>query len=72
MESVPRAAVGDLILIEGHHVGEARRRGEILEILGTAGHTHYRVRWEDDHETLFYPSNDAVIQHAQQPKPVPR
>jgi len=55
------AAVGDVIVIEGHHVGDARRAGEILEVLGSPGHEHYRVRWDDDRETVFYPSSDATI-----------
>jgi len=43
-----RAHVGDLVIVEGHRVGEARRIGEILEVLGEAGHEQYRVRWDDD------------------------
>lgn len=66
-----RADVGDLIVIEGHRVGESRRTGEILEVLGDAGHEHYRVRWEDGSETLFYPSNDAVVRHVQHPEEEP-
>jgi hypothetical protein len=54
---------GDLVVVEGHRVGEGRRIGEILEVLGTPGHVHYRVRWDDDHESVFYPSSDAIIQH---------
>ncbi len=38
--------------------------GEILEVLGKAGHEHYRVRWETDRESVFYPSSDSTIQHA--------
>ena len=63
-ESSATARAGDLIVIHEHHVGESRRIGEILEVLGEPGHTHYRVRWDDDRETIFYPSNDAVIQPA--------
>ena len=55
------AAVGDVIVIEGHHVGDSRRTGEIREVLGSPGHQHYRVRWDDDRETVFYPSSDATI-----------
>ena len=44
-----------------HHVGESERIGEILEVLGDAEHPHFRVRWDDDRETIFYPSNDSVI-----------
>jgi len=53
-EDSPRAHVGDLVIVEGHRLGEARRIGEILEVLGEAGHEHYRVRWDDDHESMFY------------------
>lgn len=55
---------GDLIIVEGHHTGEPKRVGEIAEVLGSPEHEHYRVRWEDGHETIFYPSNDARIQPA--------
>ena len=55
---------GDLVVVEGHRVGEGRRIGEILEVLGSSDHEHYRVRWDDDHESVFYPSSDAIIQHA--------
>ena len=55
---------GDLIVIEAHHVGGGHRTGEILEVLGESGHEHYRVRWDDGAETVFYPSNDARIEHA--------
>ena len=56
------AAIGDVIMIGGHHVGEGRRMGEILEVIGDPDNEHYRVRWEDGRETLFYPSTDATIQ----------
>ena len=56
---------GDLIVVDGHRVGEGRRIGEILEVFVTNSHEHYRVRWDDDHESLFYPSSDAMVQHRQ-------
>ena len=55
------ARVGDVIEITGHRVGAAPRTGEILELLGQSGHEHFRVRWEDGHESIFYPSSDAVV-----------
>jgi hypothetical protein len=55
------ATPGDLIVIHGHHVGEPEQLGEILEVLGEPGHGHYRVRWDDGHESVFYPGNDATI-----------
>jgi Domain of unknown function (DUF1918) len=57
------AAVGDVIEITGHAVGDAPRRAEILELLGEQGHEHFRVRWEDGHESIFFPGEDAVIRH---------
>lgn len=59
-----RARAGDLIVIHGHRVGESSRTAEILEVLGEPGHEHYRVRWEDDRETIYYPGGDATIQPA--------
>jgi len=55
------AAVGDRIEITGHAVGDAPRTGEIIEVLGEPGHEHYRVRWEDGHESINFPGEDAVI-----------
>ena len=52
---------GDTIEVTEHRVGESARRGEILEVLGEAGHEHFRVRWDDGNESVFYPSSDATI-----------
>ena len=57
-----RATPGDVVLVHGHRVGDAKRSGEILEVLGEPGHEHYLVRWDDGRESVFYPSSDAVIQ----------
>ena len=63
-----RAHPGDHVTVEGHKVGDGRREGEILEVLGEPEHEHYRVQWEDGRETLFYPSSDATIKPKQRPK----
>jgi hypothetical protein len=67
MADVESAQVGDLIEIHGHRLGEPRCSGEILEVLGTA-YEHYRVRWEDGHESFFTPGSDAVIRRVKQSK----
>ena len=59
----PRGAAGDLIVIDGNRIGDPRRTGQILEVLGAPGHEHYLVRWEDGHESLFYPSGHASVVH---------
>jgi hypothetical protein len=62
------AEAGDLIVVEGHRVGAGGRRGEILDVLGAPDHPHYRVRWDDDRETIFYPSSDALVVHPGRPR----
>jgi hypothetical protein len=55
---------GDLVVVSGHHVGEAERFAEILEVLGEPGSRHYSVRWDDGHESIFYPGGDVTIRQA--------
>ena len=54
------ARVGDSVEARAIH-GGAARRGEIVEILGAPGHEHYRVRWEDGHESIVYPADGVSI-----------
>jgi hypothetical protein len=61
-ESTP-TEVGDVAVVMGHRVGDAERTGEIVEVLGAPDHLHYRVRWEDGHESVLYPGSDVVIRH---------
>ena len=56
-----RAKVGDVVAIHAHHLGERERLGEILEVLGRPDRIHFRVRWDDEHESIFYPGNDATV-----------
>jgi hypothetical protein len=63
-----RPEPGDLVTIHGHHVGESERTGEILEVLGEPGHEHYRVRWEDGRESIFYPSSNARVRPGRRAK----
>lgn len=53
--------MNEIIEIAPRALGAPSRRGEIVETLGTEGSPHYRVRWEDGHETLFYPGEGTVI-----------
>ena len=58
-----RATVGDLLRIRGHHIGEADRDAEILEVRGAEGAPPYLVRWEDGQVGLMFPESDAEIVH---------
>src|SRR5581483_11427001 len=40
---------------------------QILETLGLPGHPHYRVRWDDGHESIFYPGSDTHVEAAPAP-----
>jgi hypothetical protein len=53
---------GDWLEVNGIP-GYPPRRGEIVEVLGRPGHEHYRVRWEDDHESLHFPAQGTTIVH---------
>lgn len=55
------ARAGDEIVITGHAVGDAPRTAVILEVLGDPEHVRFRVRWEDGHESIYFPGEDAVI-----------
>jgi Domain of unknown function (DUF1918) len=56
------ARVGDLVEIRGLH-GQPARCGEIVELLGGAGHARYRVRWDAEHESIVYPSDGVSVVH---------
>jgi hypothetical protein len=47
--------VGERIVVEAPRVGQPRREGEILEVIQGPGAPHYRVRWNDGRETIFFP-----------------
>jgi Ala-tRNA(Pro) deacylase len=63
MSATRQAAVGrgDVVEVSGRRVGEPPRLGEILEVLGRPDHPHYRVRWEDGHESILYPGETTTI-----------
>lgn len=56
------AKPGDHIVIQGHHVGEIEKEGEILEVRGEGGEPPFLVRWlDEERETLVFPGSDAVV-----------
>jgi hypothetical protein len=56
------AQVGSRIIVEGNKVGQRRREGEVVEVMATLEPAHYRVRWSDGHESIFFPSSDARVE----------
>lgn len=62
------ARVGDWIEVHGHEQGQPPRHAMVLEVLGTSGKEHYRVRWADDeHESIFFPGPDAMVKRKKEP-----
>jgi hypothetical protein len=52
---------GDVVEVSGRRVGKAGRIGEIVAVLGEEEHVHYRVRWEDDRESILFPGGGTTI-----------
>lgn len=57
------ANVGDEMVVDYMEPGHPARKGEILEILGEGERLHYRVRWDDGHESVFFPSSTSHVVH---------
>jgi Domain of unknown function (DUF1918) len=48
--------------IDVHVIGGGPpRHGQVLEVLGQPGHEHYRVRWDEEHESVHYPSEGTRV-----------
>ena len=65
MTKQARARVGDWIEIHGHTQGEPPRSALVVEVLGEEGQEHYRVRWDEEHESILYPGPDVMIRPKQ-------
>jgi hypothetical protein len=61
MPTVQEAKVGDVIIESGGRVGRKLRTGEILEVRNEHEHPEFRVRWDDDRETIYIPGSDVEI-----------
>lgn len=55
------ATTGDRIVIETATLDAQRRQGEVLEVIGDGDQRHYRVRWQDGHESVYFPGPDAHV-----------
>jgi hypothetical protein len=54
------ARAGDWI--EVHVIGGGPpRRGQVLEVLGRPGHEHYRIRWDEQHESIHFPGGGTIV-----------
>ena len=58
------ANVGDKIVVDARHTADRARQGEIVATLGADEAVHYRVRWEDGHESVLFPGSDTRVDQA--------
>jgi Domain of unknown function (DUF1918) len=56
-----RAQPGDRIAVETTTLDLRRRSGVVLEVLGADEQPPYRVRWDDGHESVYFPGPDAHV-----------
>lgn len=61
------AKPGDRIEVDSVHVGTMRRQGEVVEVLDADRNEHYRIRWSDGHESVYFPSSDARVTGRRRP-----
>ncbi len=54
------AQVGDWVELRGIK-GQTARRGRIVELLGSGPHVRYRVQWDEQHESIVYPTDGVLI-----------
>lgn len=54
---------GDVLIVDGRSINDIPREGEILAVLGDPEHPHFSVRWDDGHESIFYPSDGVTLRH---------
>jgi CBS domain-containing protein len=55
------ATIGDRIIVQTETLGKAPRQGIVEEVLAGYDAEHYRVRWDDGHESLLYPGSDTRV-----------
>jgi hypothetical protein len=41
--------------------GGPPRRGQIVAVLGSGPHEHYRVRWDEQHESIHFPADGSHV-----------
>jgi hypothetical protein len=58
-----KANVGDELVVDAVSGGAVRREGEVLEVHERDGVVSYVVRWDDGHETLFFPGSTTHVVH---------
>jgi hypothetical protein len=40
---------------------QPERRSTVIEVIGQGEREHYRIRWQDGHESVYFPGPDARV-----------
>ena len=56
-----KANRGDQIIVGVTTPDTPGRRGQVVEVLGHDPDVHYLVRWQDGHESIYFPGPDARV-----------
>jgi Domain of unknown function (DUF1918) len=68
-----QAKPGDVVVVHGRSTTGHGRTGVIVEVLDPASdHEHYRVRWDEEHESLYWPGSDATVEPSTRSGRAPR
>jgi hypothetical protein len=58
-----RAQAGDALIVKGRRQGDEDRHGEIIEVHGENNAPPYLVRWQDGHQSVFFPTSGTEVEH---------
>jgi len=56
-----KANLGDQIIVGTTTLDRPGRRGQVIEVLRLSAAEHYLVRWQDGHESIYFPGPDARV-----------
>jgi hypothetical protein len=56
-----KATRGDQIIVGTTALDKPARRGQVIEVFGHGTGEHYLVRWQDGHESIYFPGPDARV-----------
>lgn len=59
-----RCRVGDFVEVRGLP-GCPTRRGQVVRLLGSGGHERYLIKWDEKHESIYFPADGSlhVLRH---------
>jgi hypothetical protein len=56
-----KADIGDQIIVGTTTPDKPCRRGQVIEVFDRGRDQHYLMRWQDGHESIYFPGDDARV-----------